>query len=88
MDKIRQQTTQATSKKDKNLQHTVSTTCRPRVFQIALFEGFPNIPHIPPPPPMEHVVGTNEVTMTLIPENAPCWHLPYRPREIYIQISI
>ena len=47
--KKRQQATQAPSKKDKNLKHTVSTACRPRVFQIALFKGFPNIPHIPPP---------------------------------------
>ena len=32
--------------------HMGSSTCRrnrPRVFQIALFKGFPNIPHIPTP---------------------------------------
>ena len=43
---------------------------------------YPTYP--PPPSPMVHVVGTNEVTMTLIPENALCWHLPYRPREMCI----
>ena len=32
-----------------NLKHVVSTACRPRVFQIALLKGFPNIPHINPP---------------------------------------
>ena len=37
VDKKRQQATQALSKKDENLKHVVSTACRPRVFQIALF---------------------------------------------------
>ena len=35
---------------EKNLKHVVSTACRPRMFQIALFKGFSNIPHTPPPP--------------------------------------
>ena len=35
---------------DENLKHVVSTACRPGLFRIALFEGFPNIPYIPPPP--------------------------------------
>ena len=48
VDKKRQHATQALSETDENLKHVVSTACRPRVFQIALFKGFPNIPHIPP----------------------------------------
>ena len=79
VDKKRQQTTQASSKTDENLKHTVSTACRPRVFQIALFKGFPNIPHIPLPP--EHSVGRNEATMAPNPENPESWHIQYRPRE-------
>ena len=43
--------THTPSKKDENLKHNVSTACRPRMFQIALFKGFLNLPHIPPPPP-------------------------------------
>ena len=35
---------------DENLKHISSTACRPGVFQIALFEGFPNIPIYPPLP--------------------------------------
>ena len=79
VDKNSQQATQALSTVQK------SQTCRQcsmqtRVFQIALFKGFPNIPHIPPP--LGHSAGTNEATMTATPENAPCWHVPQRPREI------
>ena len=50
------------------------------VFQIALFKGFPNIPHIPLP--MEHSVGTNEATIAPTAENPESWHIPHRPREI------
>ena len=57
-------------------QHSMQTW----VFQIALFKGFPNIPHITLP--LGHSVDTNEATMDLTPENAPCWHDRYRPREI------
>ena len=32
------------AQKGQNVKHTVSTTFRPRVFQIALFKGFPNVP--------------------------------------------
>ena len=46
----------------------------------ALFKGFPNIPHIPLP--TGHSVSTNQATMAPTPENAPCWHLPHRPREM------
>ena len=56
-----------------------------RVFQIALSKGFPNIPHIPPP--LGHSAGTNEATMTT-PENAPCWQVPQRPREIFSIIAV
>ena len=52
VDKKRQQATQAVSKTDANLKRIVSTACRPRVFQIAVFKGFPNLPDIPPPPPL------------------------------------
>ena len=48
--------------------------------QHSLFQGL--IPYIPPPP-MVHTLGTNEATITLITENAPCWHIPVRLREIY-----
>ena len=73
-------TTQASSKTDENLRHNVSLACRPGVFQIALFKGFLNIPHIPLPP--EHSVGTNEATMAPTPETPESWHIPHRPREI------
>ena len=43
-----------------------------QVFQIALSEGLPNIPHIPPP--TGHSAGTNQATMAPALENAPCWH--------------
>ena len=33
-------------------------------------------------PPLGHSAGTNEATITVIPENAPCWHIPYRTPEI------
>ena len=68
--KKRQQATQAPSKTDKILKDIVSTACRPRVFQIALFKGFLNIPPPQPephetqmrqqglPPPTTHKVGT------------------------------
>ena len=35
-----------------------------------------------PPPPLGHSAGTNEATMAPTPENAPCWQVPVRPREI------
>ena len=35
---------------DENLKHIGSIACRPKAFQIALIKGFPNMPHIPPPP--------------------------------------
>ena len=81
VDKKRQQTTQASSKTDENVRHVVSTACRPGVFQIALFKGFANIPHIPLPP--EHPVGTNKATMAPTPENPENWHEIQRPREIF-----
>ena len=71
---------QAPSKMDENLKHVVGTACRPRVFQIAIFKGFPNIPHMPPA--AGHSAGTNEATMATTPENAPHWHETGRPREI------
>ena len=37
--------------------------CRVGVFQIVLFKGFLNIPHIPPPPPMGDSAGTSEATI-------------------------
>ena len=77
-----QQATHTRYKTDKNLKHTVSTACRPGVFQVALFKGFPNIPHIPLP--LGHSVVTNEATMAPTPENAPCWHDWHRPREIWL----
>ena len=80
--KNRQQATQALSKAEKNLKHVVSTACKPGVFRIALFKGFPNMPHIPPP--TGHSAGTNETTKAPTPENAPCWHETARPREIYV----
>ena len=52
--------------------HIVSTACRPRVFQIALFKGFPNIPHIPPP--LGHSADTNEATMAPTPKTPASWH--------------
>ena len=50
------------------------------VFWVALFKGFPNMPHIPPP--TGHSAGTKETTKAPTPENAPCWHETVRPREI------
>ena len=67
---------------DENLKHMVSTACRPGVFQIALFEGFPNLPHNPPTP-TGHSAGTNQATMATTLENAPYWHDPHQPREIW-----
>ena len=64
--------TKALSKRDENLKHGVSTACRPREFQLALFKGFSNLPHIPLP--WEHSVGTNQATMTTTSENPPSWH--------------
>ena len=54
------------------------------MFQIALFKGFPNIPHIPPP--SGHSAGTNDATMAPTPENAPCWHEIGRPQEIWYSL--
>ena len=48
------------SKTDKILDHIISLACRPGVFQIALFKGFPNLP---PPPTSGHSVDTNEATL-------------------------
>ena len=39
------------------------------VFQIALFKGIPNIPHIP----TGHPADSNEATMAPTLENPPCW---------------
>ena len=50
VDKKRQQAAHTPSITDENLRHFVSTASTPGVFQIALFKGFPNIPHIPAPP--------------------------------------
>ena len=82
--KNRQKATQASSKTDEILKHTVSTASRPGVFRIALFKGFPNIPHIPLPP--EHSVGANEGTMAQGPENPQSWQDSERPREICITV--
>ena len=60
---------------------TASTASRPGVFRIALFKGFPNIPHIPLPP--EHSVGANEGTMAQTPENPESWKDSERPRETW-----
>ena len=68
------------SKTDETLKHVASTACEPRVFQTALFKGFPNIPHIPPP--LGQSAGTNEARKAPTPENAPCWHEIRCPREI------
>ena len=51
------------------------------MFQIALFKGFPDIPHIPLPP--EHSVGRNEATRSPTRENPESWQERRRPREIY-----
>ena len=74
------------SKTDETLKHVASTACEPRVFQTALFKGFPNIPHIPPP--LGQSAGTNEARKAPTPENAPCWHEIRCPREIYIYILL
>ena len=63
-----------------------SQTCRQYsiqtwVCQIALFKGFPNLPHMPPPPPMGHTVGPNQATITTTTENPPIWRSRYRPQE-------
>ena len=50
------------------------------MFQIALFKGFPDIPHIPLPP--EHSVGRNEATRSPTRENPESWQERRRPREI------
>ena len=47
-------------------------------------QGFPNLPHIPPPPPLGHSAGTNEARKAPTPENAPCWHEIRCPREIFL----
>ena len=78
------QGTQAPSKTDENLKHVVSTACRPRVFQLALFKGFPNILHITLP--TGHTMGTNQATLTTTTENPPSWRIRYRPREICILV--
>ena len=78
VDKKRQQATQALSKKDENLKHI-------GVFQVALFEGFRNIPHIPLPP--EHSVDTNEATMAPTPQKPPCWHNSACPQEMCIRLQ-
>ena len=58
-----------------------------RVLQIALFEGFPNIPHMVPP--TRHSVHTNEATTTTAVKNAPSWRVsrvPERYRGLYAVI--
>ena len=79
-DKRRQWEAHVPSKTDENVKHTVSTTCRPRVFRIALFKGFPNVPHIPPP--VGHTVGTHTATITTTSENPPSWCKTQCPQEI------
>ena len=64
VDKNRQKATQALSKKDENIKHVVSTTCRPRVPNSP-FQGLSEYTHIPLAP--EHSVGTNEATMAATP---------------------
>ena len=81
VNKKRQQATHAPSETDENLRHVVSPASRPGVFQIALFKGFPDIPHIPLPP--EHSVGRNEATRSPTRENPESWQERRRPREIY-----
>ena len=66
---------------DQNLEHVITTACRPRVFQIVLFKGFPNIPHIPPPH-IGHSVRTNNATMTTTTENPLRWRNRQHPQEI------
>ena len=69
---------------DKNLKHIVSPACRPRVFQIALFKGFPNLPHIPPPPPQRDTRWAQMRQHRHRPSNTlRVWHETRRPREIY-----
>ena len=60
VDKTRQRATLSLPKTDKNLEHIVSTACKPGVFRIPLFKGFLNIPHIPPP--TGHSADTDEAT--------------------------
>ena len=63
-------------------QNVVSPASRPGVFQIALFKGFSDIPHIPLPP--EHSVGRNEATRSPTRENPESWQDSRRPREILL----
>ena len=56
-----------------------------RVFQITLFKGFPNIPHIPPH--YGTLMSTNEATRVATPENAPSWQETTCPREIWIAME-
>ena len=81
VNKQRQQATHAPSETDENIRHVVSPASRPGVFQIALFKGFPDIPHIPLPP--EHSVGKNEATRSPTRENPQSWKEQGRPREIF-----
>ena len=72
-------------KTDEILKYVVSTACRPRVFQIAFFKGFPNIPCIAPP--SGHSVGINEATRAATPENAKLAQSPTMPRDICVCIG-
>ena len=62
--KRRQWEVHVPSKTEEDLKHTVSTACRPGVFRMAVFKGFPNILNIPPPPPYGtqrgHKYGNND----------------------------
>jgi hypothetical protein len=55
---------------DKILPHIISSACRSGVFQIALFKGFSNIPHIPPPLPYRILTGHKQD-----PEIRSAWHI-------------
>ena len=79
--KKRQQATHEPSKTNENLKDVVNTACRPRVFQIAHFKGFPNIPHIPTP--IGHSRGAIEATTAALSKNAQSWQKQRRHREIY-----
>jgi len=70
VDKKRQQETQAPSETGNNLKHVVSTACRPRVFQIALFKGFPNVPTYP------HLQNTQ------LAEIRQQWHQPLKTHPV------
>ena len=54
-------------------------------FQMALFKGFLNIPHIPLPP--EHSMGTSEATIVPTPEIPRSWHNRQRPREMEMALD-